>query len=241
MRSLEEDEILTDAGLRELLNISRTTLWRLRKNDGLPYGKIGREYRYRKSEVLDWMRSHGAPSVPEVTPAREDSVREATSTEGDGRDIFSPEKRSQIMSRVRSENTKPELTVRSVLHRLGYRFRVHVKALPGRPDIVLPKHNCVVFVHGCFWHQHERCHRAKLPQSRAAWWKAKLEGNVARDLEVQAKLQELGWRVVVIWECQTENTDTLVRLLADLRIDRSDTRRDTHRLPEREEKLLEDH
>lgn len=117
-------------------------------------------------------------------------------------DTFSREKRSEIMSRVRSKDTKPEVRVRSVLHRMGYRFRVHRKDLPGNPDIVLPKHRTVVFVHGCFWHQHPGCRRATVPQGNADYWGPKLRRNVERDEEAQRLLWERGWRVLVLWECE---------------------------------------
>ena len=119
-------------------------------------------------------------------------------------DIWSPEKRSEVMSRIRGSDTKPELLVRSMLHRLGYRFTVRGpknKALPGRPDLVLPKHRVVVFVHGCFWHGHEGCPDFKLPKSRTAWWTAKIEGNRARDARVVNQLHQLGWHVVTLWAC----------------------------------------
>ena len=119
------------------------------------------------------------------------------------KDPLSPAQRSERMSRVRSKNTKPELLVRSVLHRMGYRFRVHRKDLPGNPDIVLPKHRTVILVHGCFWHQHPGCKRAKIPEHNADYWEPKLRRNVERDTEAQRLLREQGWRVVVLWECET--------------------------------------
>lgn len=129
-------------------------------------------------------------------------------------DIFSPEKRSEIMSLVRSRNTKPELQVRSALHRLGYRFRVHRRDLPGSPDIVLPKYRTVVFVHGCFWHQHEGCRKATIPRTNHASWKHKLERNVERDREAAQKLENAGWEVEILWECelQKEAIEVIVRL-----------------------------
>lgn len=121
-----------------------------------------------------------------------------------GTDVFTPEKRSEVMSLVRSKNTKPELFVRSLLHRMGYRFRLHRKDLPGKPDIVLPKHHAAVFVHGCFWHQHPGCKKATLPKQNAEFWKDKLEGNVRRDEQAQRRLEEMGWRVLVVWECEAK-------------------------------------
>jgi DNA mismatch endonuclease, patch repair protein len=123
-------------------------------------------------------------------------------------DIVSEEQRSYNMSRIRGRNTKPELQVRSLLHSLGYRFTVNGpknKKLPGKPDIVLPKYKTVIFVHGCFWHGHQGCKDFRIPKTRSEWWKAKIEGNVARDERQQEELLGLGWKVVVIWECELNN------------------------------------
>lgn len=122
--------------------------------------------------------------------------------DADDTDIFSPEKRSEIMSLVRHESSKPEVRVRKLLHRAGYRFRLHNKKLPGTPDIVLPKYKTVVFVHGCFWHHHEGCKRAALPKKNREFWAAKFERNMQRDKRVRHELKELGWRVIVVWECE---------------------------------------
>ena len=119
-------------------------------------------------------------------------------------DRFSKEKRSEIMSRVRSRNTKPELQVRSLLHRMGYRFRLHRSDLPGKPDIVLPMYRTVIFVHGCFWHQHPGCKKATIPRTNREFWEAKLNRNVERDREVRQKLQDLGWNVIAVWGCETK-------------------------------------
>lgn len=119
-------------------------------------------------------------------------------------DIWSVEKRSEVMSKIRGHDTKPERLLRGLLHRHGYRFTIRGpknKALPGRPDLVLPRRRTVVFVHGCFWHGHEDCADFRLPRSRAEWWTAKISGNRARDRRVQAELLALGWHVVVIWAC----------------------------------------
>ncbi len=117
-------------------------------------------------------------------------------------DIVSSEKRSQMMSGIRSKDTKPELILRSQLHRAGYRFRVNDSRLPGKPDIVLPKYKTVIFVHGCFWHRHEGCKFAYTPKSRIVFWKKKFDDNVKRDAIVREKLEDLGWRVMVVWECE---------------------------------------
>ena len=117
-------------------------------------------------------------------------------------DIFSEEQRSYVMSCVTSKNTKPELVVRSYLHRMGFRFRIHGRKLPGNPDIMLPKYRTVVFVHGCFWHRHQGCPRATMPASRVGFWRDKFNKNIARDKKNQALLGETGWRVIVVWECE---------------------------------------
>lgn len=117
------------------------------------------------------------------------------------------------MKSVRQKDTRPEIVVRKVLHSLGYRFRLHRRDLPGRPDIVLPRHRAVVLVHGCFWHQHERCGSARIPRTRTDYWADKLNGNVARDMRVEAALSALGWRVLTVWEC---DVDDLKRLECEL-------------------------
>jgi DNA mismatch endonuclease, patch repair protein len=117
-------------------------------------------------------------------------------------DTYDQAKRSEVKSRVKSKNTKPEVRVRSALHGLGYRFRLHRKELPGKPDIVLPKHRTIIFVHGCFWHQHYGCKRAKVPRRNAGYWGPKLRRNAERDEEARRRLQEQGWRVLILWECE---------------------------------------
>ena len=131
-------------------------------------------------------------------------------------DIVSEQQRSYNMSRIRSKNTKLELLVRSMLHRLGYRFTVNGpknKQLPGKPDIVLPKYKTVIFVHGCFWHRHKDCKFATLPKTRAEWWKTKLEGNAERDASHQQELKKLGWKVLVVWACELKRSESLVRVI----------------------------
>ena len=110
------------------------------------------------------------------------------------------------MSRIRSNDTTPEMRVRSALHRAGYRFRLHVKTLPGKPDIVLPKYKTVIFVHGCFWHRHKGCPNATTPSTNQDYWQEKFKRNVKRDRQEQAKLKKLGWKVVVVWECEVNKT-----------------------------------
>jgi len=121
------------------------------------------------------------------------------------------------MSKIRGKDTKPELLVRSMLHRAGYRFSLHRKDLPGKPDIVLRKYKTVIFVHGCFWHCHKQCKSAHVPKSNSTFWKKKLDRNVANDSRHQAALAEMGWNVVVVWECELKNPEAvLVQLMAEL-------------------------
>lgn len=122
-------------------------------------------------------------------------------------DIFSSRKRSQIMSNISGKNTKPEIIIRKITHRLGYRFRLHGKDLPGKPDIVFPKYKKVIFVNGCFWHGHIKCSRSKLPATRKKFWKDKIEGNKKRDKANKIKLKKLGWDYLVIWQCQIKQSN----------------------------------
>ena len=124
-------------------------------------------------------------------------------------DRLSPHRRSWNMSRIRGRDTRPERTVRSVLHRLGFRFRLHRRDLPGVPDIVLTRHRTVIFVHGCFWHRHTGCRFAYTPKSNAEFWLNKLTSNVKRDAVNVRKLRALGWTVLTIWECQVANEQSL--------------------------------
>lgn len=134
-------------------------------------------------------------------------------------DIVSKEKRHQIMSAVKNKNTKPELAVRSFLHRSGFRFRLHRGDLPGCPDIVLPKYRTVVFVHGCFWHRHPGCSRTTLPKTNTQFWERKFAENVDRDMVNREALSELGWKVIVIWECEVKDESYQSLLLHFLRND----------------------
>jgi DNA mismatch endonuclease, patch repair protein len=131
-------------------------------------------------------------------------------------DSLTKARRSWNMSRIKGKDTAPEKIVRSILHRLGYRFRLHKTKLPGRPDVVLPKHKTIVFVHGCFWHRHKNCKDATMPKTRREWWQAKLEGNAARDRRNQSALRRAGWRVLTVWECETEKPEKLTRRLERL-------------------------
>jgi len=120
-------------------------------------------------------------------------------------DIVDQSTRSRMMAAIGGRNTKPEIVLRRALHSLGFRFRLHSKQVVGRPDIVLAKHNAVIFVHGCFWHRHEGCRYKTTPTSRQEFWTAKFEANVARDSVVRAALLERGWRVAIVWECALRN------------------------------------
>jgi DNA mismatch endonuclease (patch repair protein) len=123
-----------------------------------------------------------------------------------------------MMSGIKGRNTRPELLVRSWLHRRGFRFRLHKAGLPGKPDLVFPRYKAVLFVHGCFWHQHPGCQFAYMPASNRRFWRGKLKGNVARDKRVLQELRQLGWRALIIWECETRNPKCLSRLAKSLQL-----------------------
>lgn len=145
-------------------------------------------------------------------------------------DSISIKHRSWNMSRIKSADTKPELVVRSLLHRMGYRFRLNGKIskkiqpkglLPGKPDLVLAGHKTVIFVHGCFWHRHKGCKDATMPKTRTEWWKKKLDGNVTRDKRNISDLRKMGWKVIIIWECETKTKqldDLTIRLEKELSV-----------------------
>lgn len=116
-------------------------------------------------------------------------------------DIVDRKTRSRMMSRIRGRDTGPELLLRKALHRMGFRYRMHVRGLPGRPDLVFPKYRALVFVHGCFWHRHSECAQATTPSSNVLFWREKFERTVERDAAVVAELRKQGWRIAVVWEC----------------------------------------
>ena len=118
------------------------------------------------------------------------------------------EQRSRNMSAIKSKNTKPEIKVRKVLHSMGYRFRLHVKDLPGSPDIVLPKYKTVIFVHGCFWHRHKNCKYASTPKTRQEFWEAKFRENSNRDRINQENLFSKGWKIIIVWECEIKDKNS---------------------------------
>ena len=132
-------------------------------------------------------------------------------------DTFTHERRSEIMGRIRSADTKPELEVRSLLHRAGFRFRLHDRHLPGNPDIVLARYKAVVYVHGCFWHGHKKCCGGRRPKSNSEYWNRKLDRNLMRDATNARLLRRLGWKRVVVWECQLRDKQALgKRLIREL-------------------------
>lgn len=128
-------------------------------------------------------------------------------------DRLTRERRSWNMSRIRGRDTRPERAVRSLLHGLGFRFRLHPRRMPGRPDVVLPKYRSVVLVHGCFWHRHSRCPFAYTPKSRTEFWVQKFAENVARDRRTLTALRKAGWKVIVVWECELRKPEVLSRRL----------------------------
>ena len=130
-------------------------------------------------------------------------------------DRVSPEVRSRNMARIRGKDTKPEVQVRRLLHSLGYRFRVHAPSLPGKADIAFSRRKKVVFVHGCFWHQHHRCPKAATPVSRADFWRQKFDKNRERDRRVEGALVAQGWEVLVVWECETRRPDEMRQRLME--------------------------
>lgn len=120
-------------------------------------------------------------------------------------DTITRERRSWNMSRIKGRDTGPELRLRSLLHRAGFRFRLHAKELPGKPDIVLPKYRAAIFVHGCFWHRHDGCRNATMPSTRTEFWKSKFASNVDRDERNRAALTTAGWTVFTVWECELKS------------------------------------
>jgi DNA mismatch endonuclease (patch repair protein) len=129
-------------------------------------------------------------------------------------DVLTPKQRRFNMSRIRNKNTRPELIVRSLIHAMGYRYRLHVPNLPGKPDLVFPRHRKIIFVHGCFWHMHSCRYGRVVPQTRPDFWQNKRMGNVRRDRKIRAALGRDGWQVLVVWECWTRDIEKLQRRLA---------------------------
>jgi len=124
-------------------------------------------------------------------------------------DSINPTARSAVMAKVRGKNTRPELIVRKMVFAAGYRYRLHVRKLPGSPDLVFASRKKVIFVHGCFWHRHDHCAAARMPKSRVEFWSDKLNGNKERDVRVRDELVQIGWQVLVVWECELGDTALL--------------------------------
>lgn len=131
-------------------------------------------------------------------------------------DIVDKVTRSRMMAGIKAKDTAPELVVRRFLHSHGFRYRLHVKTLPGKPDIVLPKYHTAIFVHGCFWHRHLGCPKAAMPKSNIRFWRDKLEGNTVRDRRNIAALKKLGWRCLIVWECEAPDPNKLTHRIAVL-------------------------
>ena len=132
-------------------------------------------------------------------------------------DVFTPRKRSQIMSRITSKDTSPETLVRSALHKAGYRYGLHVSDLPGKPDVVLRKYKTVIFINGCFWHQHKGCKRSSVPKTSQEYWIPKLERNVEKQKIDLKELKKLGWKVLIIWECEAKSDIKLLRKISKIK------------------------
>ena len=135
-------------------------------------------------------------------------------------DIWTKDKRSSVMSKIRSKNTKPEIILRKALFSKGFRYRIHDKNLPGKPDIVLPKYRTLIFVHGCFWHYHSDCKEGKVPKTNAKFWAEKLSKNIERDLKHNLALTALGWKIITFWECEIEKrlTAVLDKLMEEIKL-----------------------
>jgi len=133
-------------------------------------------------------------------------------------DTIDKEHRSWNMSRIKSEDTAPEMALRSFLHRAGFRYRIHVKTLPGKPDIVLPKYKTVIEVRGCFWHRHPGCKEATTPSTHIEFWQKKFDGNVARDKKTEAELTALGWNYIAVWECELKHPDFADNLITKIKL-----------------------
>src|ERR1700712_4365898 len=127
-------------------------------------------------------------------------------------DVHSKETRSYNMSRIRSKDTKPEMLVRKFLHKSGFRYRLHVRDMPGKPDIVLPKYKTVIFIHGCFWHGHQGCKYYVVPKTRTEWWLNKINGNINNDLKAIKALKKEGWEIINIWECDLKAKKSVLTL-----------------------------
>lgn len=128
-------------------------------------------------------------------------------------DVLTPQQRHKCMSRIRGKNTKPEMIVRKSAHKMGYRFRIHRKDLPGKPDLVFPRLRKVIFVHGCYWHMHDCQYGSVIPKTNTQFWQNKRQSNVDRDKKNMKALKKLGWKILVVWECKTKKIDSLHNML----------------------------
>lgn len=133
-------------------------------------------------------------------------------------DIVDKHTRSRMMAGIRGKNTKPEMLLRRALHARGFRYRLHVKSIIGQPDLVLPKHRAIIFVHGCFWHRHEGCRFASMPNTRPEFWAAKFAANVLRDQTVVAELSRAGWRIAKVWECALRKPANVIAAIDQLEL-----------------------
>lgn len=140
-------------------------------------------------------------------------------------DTLSPTERSARMARIRGKDMAPEMKLRRLIHGMGYRYRLHVRKLPGTPDLVFPARRAVIFMHGCFWHRHEGCKLARLPKSRLDFWVEKLESNRRRDLLHQRQLMEMGWRVLVVWECEMSDVGRVAATVENFLLEVRDGKR----------------
>ena len=137
-------------------------------------------------------------------------------------DTISKEHRSWNMSRIKGKNTKPEIVVRKLLHSIGYRFRLHRKDLPGKPDIVLPKYKTVIFVNGCFWHRHEGCKYSSNPKTNVSYWEKKFAARKIRDIKIYEELKKNGWKVIIIWECEIGYEESIKKILENILLRREE-------------------
>jgi DNA mismatch endonuclease (patch repair protein) len=173
-----------------------------------------RSWASSKRSAVSSTHGYWRPSV-ELPPSRAMGIEHAVAARHIGRmaEAIDSRRRSALMGRVRRKHTEPELAVRRAAHALGYRFRLHRANLPGTPDLVFPKHRIALQVHGCFWHRHQGCPRCTSPKTRADFWIAKFEANVARDRRNATELEKLGWKLAVIWECETIEPNELLAIV----------------------------
>lgn len=189
-----------------------------------PAGTACEQSRASRQRPMDCLRPSAVDKCRGPNPKRLAAQRVDGNTDSRGAAVTAmaaiDPKRSAMMARIGPRDTAPELAVRRALHRLGYRFRLHRRDLPGKPDVVLPRHRTIFLIHGCFWHRHPGCRFAYVPKSRIEFWRAKFEANVARDRRVEQKLRKQGWTVQIIWECETRDPGLNRRLREALQAER---------------------